>query len=39
LSLAIENENSQLVSNFEGVKYHLNYCKVEEVASDFLLVL
>ena len=38
-SLAIENENSQLVSNFEGVKYHLNYCKVEEVASNFLLVL
>ena len=24
--MAIENENSQLVYNFEGVKDHLNYC-------------
>jgi len=25
--VAIENVDSQLVRSFEGVKYHLNYCR------------
>ena len=39
MSLAIENEDSQLVRSFEGVKYHLNYCRCGKDISILSLVL
>ena len=39
MSLAIENEDSQLVRNLEGVKYHLNYCYCGKDISILSLML